>query len=197
MTQKPYNDVSRRRFLSYAGAGSGMAMQARMAYAGEFFQQRYGKRMTRNSPPLRHVVDAGLPLGLGSDATRVASYNPWLTLYWATTGRSVGGNVLHGPSQRLNREEALFHHTVGSAWLSQEELLKGRIKPGQFADLAILNAPYLDVSDGVLRDIESDVTVMNGKVVYSKGDVSEKIAPLAPIEPAWSPVRQYPGYYRD
>ncbi|MGB5334110.1 MAG: amidohydrolase, partial [Woeseiaceae bacterium] len=127
--------------------GGGMAMQARMAYAGEYFLERYGEEATRNAPPLRDVIVAGLPLGLGSDATRVASYNPWLTLYWATTGKSVGGSELHGPEQRLTRMEALFHHTVGSAWFSQEEVLKGRLKPGQFADLAVLNAPYFDVAD--------------------------------------------------
>jgi predicted amidohydrolase YtcJ len=176
--------------------GGGMAMQARMAYAGEFFLERYGREATRRAPPLRDVIDAGVPLGLGSDATRVASYNPWLTLYWATTGKSVGGTELHGPEQRLTREEALFHHTVGSAWLSQEEVLKGRLKPGQFADLAVLNAPYLKVGDEDLRAIESELTVMSGRVVYGSGEFAGRAAPLAPIEPAWSPVRTFGGYQR-
>lgn len=175
--------------------GGGMAMQARMAYAGEFFLERYGREATNNAPPLRDVLNAGLPLGLGSDSTRVASYNPWLTLYWATTGRSVGGTVLHGPEQRLTREEALFHHTVGSAWLSQEEVLKGRVQVGQLADLAVLNAPYLDVDDEDLRSIESDLTVMNGKVVHGAGDFADLAEPLPAIQPAWSPVRRYGGYY--
>ena len=176
--------------------GGGMAMQARMAYAGEYFLERYGEEMTRNAPPLRDVIDAGLPLGLGSDATRVASYNPWLTLYWATTGRSVGGTELHGPEQRLSRMEALFHHTVGSAWFSQEEVLKGRLKPGQFADLAVLNAPYLEVDDEDLRHIEADLTVMNGQVVHDSGAFGGRTRPLEAIEPSWSPVRSYGGYYR-
>jgi predicted amidohydrolase YtcJ len=175
--------------------GGGMAMQARMAYAGEYFLERYGKEATRNAPPLRDVIDAGLPLGLGSDATRVASYNPWLTLYWATTGKSVGGTELHGPEQRLTRMEALYHHTVGSAWFSQEEVLKGRLKPGQFADLAVLNAPYFDVADEDLRHIESDLTVMNGSIVYGKGEFASRIAPLEPIEPEWSPVNEFGGYF--
>lgn len=175
--------------------GGGMAMQARMAYAGEYFLERYGNARTRNAPPLRDVIDAGLPLGLGSDATRVASYNPWLTLYWATTGRSVGGTELHGPGQRLSRMEALFHHTVGSAWFSQEEVLKGRLKAGQFADLAVLNAPYLDVDDEDLRHIEADLTVTGGRVVYDSGEFGGRADSLAPIEPSWSPVRRYGGYY--
>ena len=176
--------------------GGGMAMQARMAYAGEFFLDRYGETVTRRAPPLRDVINAGLPLGLGSDATRVASYNPWLTLYWATTGRSVGGTVLHGPEQRLSRREALFHHTVGSAWISQEEVLKGRLRPGQFADLAVLNAPYLDVADEDLRTIESELTVTGGRIVYASGDFAAHALALPEIAPDWSPVRAYGGFYR-
>jgi predicted amidohydrolase YtcJ len=172
----------------------GLAVQARMAYAGEYFLERYGRKLTRRAPPMRDILDARVPLGLGSDSTRVASYNPWVTLYWATTGRSVGGTKLHGRAQQLTRRQALFHHTVGSAWFSQEETLKGRLKPGQYADVAVLNAPYLDVSDEDLRHIESDLTITNGKVVYGSGDFSARMAPLAPIEPAWSPVREFGGY---
>ncbi|MEE4175300.1 MAG: amidohydrolase [Xanthomonadales bacterium] len=174
--------------------GGGLAMQARMAYAGEFFLERYGEERTRNAPPLRDALSAGLPLGLGSDATRVASYNPWNTLYWATTGRSVGGTELHGARQRLTREEALFHHTVGSAWFSQEEVLKGRLKPGQFADFAVLSEPYLKVGDESIRDIESILTVVGGQIV-SAGDPFASLAPpLEPITPEWSPVAFYGGY---
>ncbi|MEM1434320.1 MAG: amidohydrolase [Pseudomonadota bacterium] len=174
--------------------GGGMAMQARMAYAGEYFLERYGRQATRNAPPLRDVLNAGLPLGLGSDSTRVSSYNPWVTLYWATTGKSVGGTTLHGRQQRLSREEALFHHTVGSAWFSQEEVLKGRLKPGQLADFAVLNAPYLEVADDDLKAIESELTVMNGRPVYGTGEFAALVDPLPAIEPAWSPVRRYGGY---
>jgi len=174
--------------------GGGIAMQARMAYAGEYFFDRYGPEATRNAPPLRDVIEAGVPLGLGTDGTRVASYNPWMALYWATTGRSVGGTQLHGPRHQLTREEALFHYTVGSAWLSQEERLKGRLKPGQYADFALLNAPYLEVSDDDLKSIESDLTVTGGKTVYGTGEFADLAEPLPEIEPAWSPVRDYGGY---
>ena len=173
-----------------------MAMQARMAYAGEYFLERYGEEATRRAPPLRDVIDAGIPLGLGSDATRVASYNPWLTLYWATTGRSVGGTLLHGPEQQLSRQQALFHHTVGSAWVSQEEVLKGRLKPGQFADLAVLNAPYLEVGDEDLRAIESELTVTGGRIVHAAGDFASRAPGLPAIEPAWSPVADFGGFYQ-
>ncbi|WP_073973459.1 amidohydrolase [Erythrobacter donghaensis] len=175
--------------------GGGLAMQARMAYAGEYFLERYGEEATRNAPPLRDVIEAGVPLGLGTDATRVASYNPWPALYWATTGKSLGGTQLHGERHRLSREEALFHYTVGSAWFSQEERLKGRIKPGQYADFALLNGPYLDVADDDLKDIEADLTVLAGKPVHAVGDFKGLATDLPAIEPEWSPVRAYGGYH--
>ena len=174
--------------------GGGVAVQARMAYAGEAFLERYGREVTRNAPPLRDILDLGLPLGLGTDGTRVASYNPWPALYWATTGRSVGGTPLHGPRHRLSREEALYHYTVGSAWFSQEEVLKGRLMPGQYADLAVLNAPYLDVADEDLKAIEAELTITGGTVVHGQGDYASLAPDLAPIQPEWSPVRAFGGY---
>lgn len=174
--------------------GGGMAVQARMAYAGEYFLERYGAEATRNTPPLRDMIEAGLPLGLGSDATRVASYNPFNTLYWATTGKSVGGTQLHGARHQLTRAEALYHHTVGSAWFSQEDGLKGTLAPGQYADFAVLNAPYMDVSDEDLKSIESVLTVVDGKPVYGADDFAGEMSPLPPILPAWSPVRDYGGF---
>lgn len=176
--------------------GGGVAVQARMAYAGEYFKERYGEEATRNAPPLRDIIEAGLPLGLGSDATRVASYNPFATLAWATTGCSVGGEKLHSKRQQLTREEALFHHTVGSAWFSHEELLKGRLKTGQLADFAVLNAPYLDVDDADIKIIESDLTVVNGKPVYGAGEFAALAPSLEPIKPEWSPVNSFGGYQK-
>ena len=174
--------------------GGGVAMQARMAYAGEYFLERYGQEATRNAPPMRDVINAGIPLGLGTDGTRVASYNPWSALAWAVTGRSVGGTELHGPEQRLTREEALFHYTVGSAWFSQEETVKGRLRPGQYADFAVLNAPYLQVADTDLSTIEADLTVLAGKAVYGTGDFAVLDQALPSILPIWSPVRAFGGF---
>ena len=176
--------------------GGGIAMQARMAYAGEYFMERYGEEATRNAPPLRDVIEAGVPLGLGTDGTRVSSYNPWAALYWAITGKSIGGTQLHGPRHQLTREEALFHYTVGSAWFSQEERLKGRLMPGQYADFALLNAPYLEVSDEDLKAVEADLTVTGGQPVYGAGEFDNLIEDLPSIEPKWSPVRDFGGYQR-
>ncbi|MEM1023427.1 MAG: amidohydrolase [Myxococcota bacterium] len=178
------------------GNGGGLATQSRMAYAGEFFVERYGKKMAERAPAFGDALDAGLPVGLGSDATRVSSYNPWNTLYWATTGRSVGGTPLLSARHRLSRAKALELHTVGSAWFSREEAEKGRLSVGQLGDVAVLSHDYLDCGAEQIRRIESLLTVTGGKVVYATGPYEGMAPELPPIEPAWSPVAVFGGYQR-
>src|SRR5690606_33364194 len=84
----------------------GIAIQARMAYAGEFFVERYGVSMAKQAPPVRKIMEMGIPLGAGTDGTRVASYNPWPALYWLISGKTVGGLQLFENSNKLSREEA-------------------------------------------------------------------------------------------
>lgn len=175
--------------------GGGLATQSRMAYAGEYFVERYGKKLAERAPPYRDLIDAGIPLGLGSDATRVASYNPWNTLYWATTGRSVGGTPLLGPRHRLSRAEALWYHTVGSAWFSQEEAIKGRLAEGQLADLAVLSDDYFAVGAEQIRRIESELTITGGRIVYGAGEFEKLVDALPSLEPEWSPVNVFGGYF--
>ena len=137
----------------------------------------------------------GIPVGAGTDATRVSSYNPWLALYWMVTGKTVGGTQLAASENRLSREEALRLYTVGSAWFSGEEETKGRIAPGQFADFAILSADYLTVPEEQIRDIESVLTVVGGDVVYAAEPFAAVAPqPLPPVAPEWSPVAHFGGY---
>jgi len=84
-----------------------------------------------------------VPVGADSDATRVASYNPWVSLYWLVTGRTVGGHQLWSQAARLDRMEALRLYTQGSAWFSRDDQRKGALTPGQFADLAVLSVDSL------------------------------------------------------
>ena len=81
----------------------GIAIQHRMAYQGEYFINRYGKEAAKRSPPIRKMLEMGIPVGAGTDATRVASYNPWVSLYWMVTGKTVGGTALYGDENRLER----------------------------------------------------------------------------------------------
>jgi predicted amidohydrolase YtcJ len=189
--------ISPRNIARIKAIGGGVAIQDRMAFAGEFFAERYGPEAAAHAPPIRQMLDAGLTVGAGTDATRVASYNPWISLYWMVTGRTVGGMQLASPENRLTREEALRLYTVGSAWFSGEEEMKGSIAPGQFADFAILSADYLTVPEEEIRRIESVLTVTGGDVVYSAGPFTTFAPePLPPVSPAWSPVAAFGGYQR-
>lgn len=146
--------------------GGGIAIQDRMAFAGELFAERYGKEAAAEAPPVRRMLDLGIPVGAGTDATRVSSYNPWVSLAWMVTGKTVGGMRLASDENLLTREEALRLYTIGSAWFSGDEERKGRIKPGQFADFAILTEDYFAVPESRIRAIESVLTVTGGDVVY-------------------------------
>jgi predicted amidohydrolase YtcJ len=172
-----------------------IAVQDRMAFAGEIFAERYGSEAASHAPPLRAIIRAGIPLGAGTDATRVSSHNPWISLYWMVTGKTVGGTQLASADNRLSREEALRLYTLGSAWLSGDENVKGRIAPGQYADFAVLSADYLTVPDEQIRAIESLLTVTGGDVVYAAEPFLEFAPePLPAVSPGWSPVATFGGY---
>lgn len=176
--------------------GGGIAVQHRMAFQGEYFAERYGHEAVKQTPPVAKMLEAGVPVGLGTDATRVASYNPWTALYWLVSGRTVGGMAMYDVSARLDRETALMLWTQGSAWFSSEQGKKGQIKVGQLADLAILSQDYFSVSEEAIMGIESVLTVVNGDVVYAAGRFSPLSPPPVPVLPEWSPVVTTPGHYR-
>jgi len=165
-----------------------------MAYQGEYFTDRYGAKAAESTPPIKKMLEMEVPVGGGSDATRVSSYNPWVSMYWLTAGKTVGGLQLYNES-RLSRETALELYTRGSAWFSQEQQKKGDIQVGLFADLAVLNNDYFTVTDEAIKSIEAELTIVDGKIVYAKGDFSSYSPPSIPILPDWSPTTIYNGYY--
>ncbi len=185
-------DEELRRIRAMEG---GVAIQDRMAFAGEYFVKRYGNEAAAYAPPVRKMLDMGIPVGAGTDGTRVSSYNPWPSLYWLVTGKTVGGTQLFADDNRLSREDALRLFTEGSAWFSQEEKVKGRIAPGQYADFAVLSDDYFTVPEEQIKDLQSVLAVVSGKVVYA-AEPFETFAPpaLPPISPAWSPVAHFGGY---
>ncbi len=177
--------------------GGGIAVQNRLSFSGEYFAERYGAQAAASVQPLRQIIDAGIPVGAGTDATRPASYNPWISLYWMVTGKTVGGTQITSHDSRLSREEALRLYTAGSAWFSGEEDVKGTIAPGQYADFAILSADYFCVPDEQITAIESVLTVTGGDVVYTAPPFEAfSPAPLPPVSPSWSPVAIFGGYQR-
>ncbi|MFD1327196.1 amidohydrolase [Mycoplana ramosa] len=188
--------VSRKNLERIAALGGGVAIQNRMAFAGEFFAERYGEEMTRQAPPIRDMIELGIPVGAGTDATRVAGYNPWISLWWLVTGKTVGGTPLRDPRHLLSREEALGLHTTGAAWFSGEEARKGRLAPGQYADLAVLSEDYFSVPEDRIPSIERVLTVTGGQIVYGADSFGDLAPELPPIQPAWSPVAQFGGFHR-
>src|SRR5437870_8208052 len=80
--------------------GGGIAVQDRMAFQGEYFVDRYGKKAAEQSPPIRRMLAMGIPVGAGTDATRVASHNPFVSLYWLIAGKTVGGMALYPEANR-------------------------------------------------------------------------------------------------
>ncbi|MBB1580701.1 amidohydrolase [Serratia sp. OS31] len=188
--------ISERNIERVKALGGGIAVQHRMAFQGEYFAERYGKEATGQTPPVAKMLAAELPVGLGTDATRVASYNPWTALYWLVSGRTVGGMAMYDDSARLDRETALMLWTQGSAWFSTEQGKKGQIKVGQLADLAVLSQDYFSIPEEQIKGIESVMTVVDGKVVYAAGSFSPLAPPAIPVLPDWSPVTQVPGHYR-
>jgi predicted amidohydrolase YtcJ len=174
----------------------GIAIQHRMAFQGEYFIDRYGANSAQRTPPIKQMLQAGIPVGAGTDATRVASYNPWVSLYWMTAGRTVGGTLLYPEANRLDRAEALRRYTLGSAWFSGEEEKKGAIAPGQLADLAALSADYFSVPDEEIKRIESVLTIVDGKIVHGADEFAALAPPPIPVLPEWSPVKEFGGYYR-
>lgn len=188
--------ISPRNIDRVKALGGGIAVQHRMVYQGEDFLKRYGKEMTAEAPPIKRILAAGVPLGAGTDATRVASYNPWVSLYWLVTGRTLGGTSLYPKENRLDRLTALRLWTEANTWFSNEEGKKGAIKVGQLADIAVLSADYMSVPEQQIRDLTSVLTILGGNVVHGDGPYSKLAPPLPPASPSWSPVNVYGGYYR-
>lgn len=176
--------------------GGGIAVQHRMAFQGEYYAARYGIEAVKQTPPIAKMLAAELPVGLGTDATRVASYNPWTALYWLVSGRTVGGMQMYDDNNRLSREVALELWTAGSAWFSNEQGKKGRIQAGQLADLVVLSKDFFRVAEEEIKGIESVLTLVDGKVVYAAGAFTPLAPPPIPVVPEWSPVTTVPGHYR-
>ncbi len=173
--------------------GGGIAVQFRMYYQGELYKKMYGEP-DHQIPPIKKMIRMGVPVGLGTDATRISTFNPWMCLHWATTGKTIGGYHFWPQQDVLTRFEALQSYTTGSAWVSGEEKLKGKIAKGQYADLVILNKDYFSIPVDEIRTIHAECTIVNGKPVYGTDEYSNLNAAPPAVIPDWSPVKYYGGY---
>lgn len=188
--------ISERNIDRVKALGGGIAVQHRMAFQGEYFVDRYGADAAKATPPVAKMLSAGVPVGGGTDATRVSSYNPFVSLYWMITGKTLGGLSLYDDSNRLDRETALYLWTKGSSWFSGEQAQKGAIAPGQFADLAVLSSDFMGIDEEEIKNLTSVMTVVGGKIVFADEEYSSFNPPLPPVMPDWSPVNEFGGHYQ-
>ncbi|MGG0251337.1 amidohydrolase [Peribacillus frigoritolerans] len=185
--------ISDRSMERVKALNGGIAIQDRMAFQGEYFVDLYGKEAAKHTPPIYRMLDLGIPVGAGSDATRVSSYNPWVALYWMVAGKTIGGLSIYDEKNKLDRKVALELYSKGSAWFSGDEDKKGTLAVGQFADIAVLSADYFTVPEEEIKDLESILTIMGGQVVYGNDEFKKLSPELPPASPDWSPTGVY-GY---
>src|SRR6201991_41095 len=177
-----------------AALGGGVAIQHRMAYQGEYFVERYGADAAQATPPVARMIAKGVNVSAGTDATRVASYNPWVALAWLVTGKTVGGLQVTPQRNCLDRDAALRMWTEKVAWFSNEVGQKGVIKEGALADLTVPDRDFFSCAESEIADTTALLTVVGGKVVYGAGPFSTIDEAPPPAMPDWSPVRRFGGY---
>jgi predicted amidohydrolase YtcJ len=187
--------ISDRSIDRIAALGGGIAVQHRMAYQGEYFVERYGAGAAEATPPVAKMLERGVKISAGTDATRVASYNPWVSLAWLITGKTVGGMQMYPRRNCLDRETALRMWTENVTWFSNEVGNKGRIQVGQLADMIVPDRDFFACPEEDIADTTSLLTVLGGRVVYGAGDfASYDDGSPPPAMPDWSPVRSFGGY---
>jgi len=121
-------------------------------------------------PPFRTIVDHGIQVGIHGDGVHIAPLNPWLHIYYATTGVNSFGDQVN-PAQHLTRAEALRLFTRNNSWFLRMEETIGSIGAGKLADLAVLDRDYFSVSDADIKKIRSVLTIVNGNIVHTTGTV--------------------------
>ncbi|MFF4165042.1 amidohydrolase [Streptomyces sp. NPDC001741] len=177
-----------------AALGGALSVQNRLSFQGDAFVRRYGPGAAADAPPIRAMLERGLTVGAGTDATRVSTYNPWVALHWLVSGRTVGDLIVRPPQNRVDRGPALAMFTEAGAALTGEEDLKGVLRPGCLGDLAVLSEDYFSVPEQDIAHIESLLTVVGGRIVYAAAEYEGLDEELPPVSPAWSPVARFGGY---
>ncbi|MEV5378320.1 amidohydrolase [Streptomyces nondiastaticus] len=177
-----------------ASLGGSLSVQNRLSFQGEVFTRRYGPGVAADAPPIRAMLERGLTVAAGTDATRVSSYNPWVALHWLISGRTVGGLTIRPPQNRVDRATALAMYTTAGAALTGEQDVKGVLRPGCYGDLAVLSHDYFTVPEQEIPHIESVLTVVGGRIVHAAAEYEGMDEELPAVSPAWSPVARFGGY---
>ncbi|MBK5269093.1 MAG: amidohydrolase [Acidimicrobiia bacterium] len=164
--------IGRRNLERVKALGIGIAIQDRMIMRSADSAAFWGEEIAIDSPPLRDILDLGIPLGAGTDGTVVASHDPWQCIHWLVTGKSIDGAPPRSERHRLTIEEALAAYTSGSAWFSLDEHKRGTLKPGMLADIAVLSDDVFAIDPDSLTSVRSDLTMVGGVAVHAAGPFS-------------------------
>jgi predicted amidohydrolase YtcJ len=147
--------------------GVGITIQNGMSMRGIDCHSTWGSQAVTQAPPIKSMLDLGVPVAAGTDGTVACAYNPWQCIAWMISGESVDGAPPRVESERLTRDEALRLYTSAGAWFSFEEDTRGSLRAGAHADLAVLSADPLTIPEAEIPTIESVLTVVGGQVVHS------------------------------
>ena len=175
--------------------GGGIALDGKMALHGDGFIKTYSREKALQTPRLRLLVESGIPLAMTTDAFRASSYNPWTSISWMITGKSVSGSEILAKDNRLTRDEALKLFTSGPAWFEHQEDENGRIVPGYLADFALLDKDFFAIPDDEIKSITSVLTIVDGRVVFGAQEYSNLSPKLPETIPSWSAIKYFGGYY--
>ena len=163
------DNASSETLMRMKALGLGWTMQDAMYFGGDGFLQQRGREVGLRTPPLETARRVGVVVGAGTDAHRVASYNPFTALQWLLDSKTVGGVAMRGPEEIPSRMDALRFYTLGSAWFSFDENARGSLEVGKLADCAVLSDDYMTVAVEKIGGLESVLTMVGGKIVYSAG----------------------------
>src|SRR5712692_674217 len=143
--------------------GMSAQIHSRPLIQGALMHKAHGDKAWE-MPPFRRVQDSGIQWGLGSDATAVTTSNPFYTLWFAVTGKMLGGAKVN--RQTITREEALIAHTRSNAYILFQEGNLGSLASGKYADMLVLDRDYLTVPADAIKDLKPVMTLVGGKIVY-------------------------------
>jgi predicted amidohydrolase YtcJ len=142
-------------------------VQDGLYFGGERLQQEVGVEKAQRLPPIATALRLGLTVAAGTDAHRVSSYNPFVSLQWYLDGTTIGGVKTRGDVEAPSRRQALEMYTRNSAFMANDDDGRGTLEPGKFADLAVLSADYLTAPVKEIGRIKSVLTMVGGNVVYA------------------------------
>ena len=133
------------------------------------FLDKYGSQESLRIPPIATAMKLGIAIGAGTDAHRVMSYNPFVSLQWLIDGKTVDGQNTRAATELLSRMDALKLYTQGSAWFAHADKDRGNLQVGMLADLAVLDKDFLTIPTQDISSIRSHLTMVGGEVVYTSG----------------------------